>query len=91
MQRSMIEEVTLLSNDEACYYFKRDDARRSEFTTFAAHRPGVATEKSGWWLRSITNDDRPMIVRSDGSINTQGVYSGNMCGVRPAMWVSLAD
>ena len=91
LQRSTIEEVTLLSNDEACYYFKRDDARRSEFTTFAAHRPGVATEKSGWWLRSITNDDRPMMVRSDGSINTQGVFSGNMCGVRPAMWVSLAD
>lgn len=91
LQRSTIEEVTLLSNDEACYYFKRDDARRSEFTTFAAHRPGVATEKSGWWLRSITNDDRPMMVRSDGSINTQGVYSGNTCGVRPAMWVSLAD
>ena len=91
LQRSMIEEVTLLSNDEACYYFKQDDARRSEFTAFAAHRPGVATEKSGWWLRSITNDDRPTIVRSDGSINTQGVYSGNMCGVRPALWVSLAD
>ena len=91
LQRSMIEEVTLLSNDEAAYYFKRDDARRSEFTAFAAHRPGVATEKSGWWLRSITNDDRPMIVRSDGSINTQGVSSANMCGVRPAMWVSLAD
>ena len=91
LQRSTIEEVTLLSNDEACYYFKRDDARRSEFTTFAAHRPGVATEKSGWWLRSITNDHRPMMVRSDGSINTQGVHSGNMCGVRPAIWVSLAD
>lgn len=89
LQRSMIEEVTLLSSDEAAYYFKRDDARRSEFTTFAAHRSGVDTEKTGWWLRSIVDRNRPMIVRNDGSINTQGGSPSNMCGVRPAMWVKL--
>jgi hypothetical protein len=48
-----------------------------------------------WWLRNrgiykgVCNENEIALVESDGVVNAEGDYSGELCGVRPALWLKL--
>ncbi len=88
-----MDQVFLLSIDEAKRYFRSDQDRQCK-PTWVALMNGSGEDKSGncwWWLRSPARDiESTSYVWNDGSIQDNDVV--NYCdprGVRPAVWVDL--
>ncbi len=92
------DRVFLLSYDEVKRYFDSDDKRKCEPTEYAKSR-GVYVFKGSfgfgkscfWWLRSPGNSQNFVAcVDHDGQPYGYGRPANDtMCGVRPAMWISV--
>lgn len=47
---------------------------------------------SGWWIRTNGNTYGQSVVRSDGTLNPNGVfYNERDLGIRPMMWLSFGE
>ena len=88
-----LEDVFLLSREEAEKYFADDDARKCKPTSYAEAK-GALTEDNGcgyWWLRSPNpnNGNEVYFVNCGGGIWDCGsIYFYNY-SVRPALWINL--
>ena len=89
------DKVFLISYDEASKYFSTDDQRVANATAYAITQGvNVASDNAScnWWLRTLGSNTRSVTyVKNNGTLRPIGIYDrSNGCGVRPAMWVSIA-
>lgn len=94
------DKIFLLNETEANDYFPSNHARKGEFTAYAAQLKNAAWgNTSTWWLRTpgaYEGSDVAHFIDDDGiAIYSNGAVSGTdviaLLGVRPAMWISLAE
>ena len=87
-----IDNVFLLSIDEANKYFETDEARVASGTEYAKSMR-LHVEDNGnswWWLRSPGDDqNRAATVNDVGDVNDFPVDFAS--GVRPACWVDISN
>ena len=91
------DKIFLLSIDEVMKYFKDNSARMCKPTVYATSQ-GAYEEceyEIGyglWWLRSPgVQQNRAAVISCGGLVGARGnLVHCTGCGVRPAMWVSLA-
>lgn len=83
------DKIFLLSYTEAEKYFSSDDARECVRTNYATKKSSL----DYWWLRTEGFfSDSPVTVSSSGQILTKlGRDANSIEGVRPAMWIDLAN
>ena len=91
-----IDNVFLLSIDEANKYFKTDKARGASGTEYVYAKSRLFVAENGnsfWWLRSPgVKACRVAYVGEDGHVYQDSIY-GVTCesvGVRPALWIDTS-
>lgn len=92
--KDVVDPVAILSVYEVNKYFKTPESRLSYASDNAIHW-GVFVAENGcspWWTRTPGSDNTKMsLVRSDGSINTDGRTGENIFGVRPIICLRKSD
>ena len=81
-----VDKVFILSNKEATSFFKTDNARKCELTSYASRYI-----ENTWWLRSSDNlIGWGLCINEEGRIDDTGVgLNQKSRGIRPAIWISL--
>jgi len=90
-ERSRIESVGCLSAEQARALFPDDAARIAYPTAYgaAAGAPFSGEGGSPWWTSDVTACDCVVFIRADGGVYLPGKSGENLCGVRPALRLSL--
>lgn len=89
-----LDQIFLLSTDEAEKYFANSAARQCSLAEYAYAVDSVGRSGDSdfclWWLRTPGSYDREdaCTVESDGHINYYGSIA-SAAGVRPALWISI--
>lgn len=90
-----IDNVFLLSIDEANKYFKTDKARGASGTVYVYAKSRLFVAENGnsfWWLRSPGgNQDSAAVVSCYGNVVECGTRVTYDRGVRPACWVDISN
>ena len=81
------DRIFLLSSSEADKYFSSDSDRYAEGTEYACNKGKSASWY--WWLRSANNIEYAGFV-SKGELGYGEEVDRNM-GIRPAMWIEIAE
>ena len=92
------DKVFLLSLEEAKECFDDNEARYCLPTTYAIEQyqsdygfkyPSLSSQ---WWLRSPGNAEcNRALIDIDGSVDSEGLFTINGLGIRPAMWLSIEN
>lgn len=90
-ESAIIDQVFLLSREEAEQYFADDEARKLLITSYARKKGAgtMYTDTASWWLRSSGSVNlRAANITLEGALG-DSVVDYNSYAVRPAMWVTL--
>lgn len=93
--KDTVDHIYLLSEREVYKYFRYNEERRCGATRYAISKMFPNSGRDGkfdWWLRSPgISAQEAVIVGADGCIYTKGLDVNIHCGIRPALWVALAN
>lgn len=92
------DKVFLLSVDEVTTYLSDAEVREARLTETVKGKMIISQEKDhdrvgAWMLRTNgASDNFVSFVDSEGNVNSEGVpVNANYIGLRPAMWIDLAE
>ncbi len=89
-----MDNIFLLSVDEAERYFEDDESRSCDFTDYVIDKADeIAHGEDYWWLRTESGlAGYFAIVKYDGSIDAVGEHVTYARGIiRPALWITQSD
>lgn len=89
--KDTLDQIFLLSYEEAKKYYPDDITRRCQPTAYAAPEWSESTDGYiPWWLRSAGSSQfSAAIVDSDGSLEYSYEVFADTAGIRPALWIGL--